>query len=91
MYLAQRALVSYVRSVSLMRDKAVFNASTLPIKQFAESLGMPTPTLNLTMKGSDDEKEKKNEKNDNDENEDEDEDEDEEKKLKQAGKTQSQP
>lgn len=39
-YLAQRALVSYVRSVHLHHDKAIFKVEGLPIEAFAASLGL---------------------------------------------------
>ena len=39
-YTAQRALVSYVRSVKLQADKAVFDASSLPLQKLAESYGL---------------------------------------------------
>lgn len=39
-YLAQRALVSYVRSVHVHHDKAIFKVEGLPIEAFAASLGL---------------------------------------------------
>jgi ATP-dependent RNA helicase DDX10/DBP4 len=39
-YLAQRSLVSYVRSVHLQHDKSIFNVEGLPIEAFAASLGL---------------------------------------------------
>jgi ATP-dependent RNA helicase DDX10/DBP4 len=39
-YLAQRALVSYVRSVHLHHDKAIFKVEGLPVEAFAASLGL---------------------------------------------------
>ncbi|KAI0302536.1 DEAD-domain-containing protein [Russula brevipes] len=39
-YLAQRALVSYVRSVHLHRDKSIFKVEGLPVEAFAASLGL---------------------------------------------------
>jgi ATP-dependent RNA helicase DDX10/DBP4 len=39
-YLAQRALVSYVRSVHLHHDKAIFRVEALPVEAFAASLGL---------------------------------------------------
>jgi len=39
-YLAQRALVSYVRSVHLQHDKSIFNVEGLPVEAFAASLGL---------------------------------------------------
>ncbi len=39
-YLAQRALVSYVRSVHLHHDKSIFKVEELPVEAFASSLGL---------------------------------------------------
>jgi ATP-dependent RNA helicase DDX10/DBP4 len=39
-YLAQRALVSYVRSVHLQHDKSIFKVEELPVEAFADSLGL---------------------------------------------------
>jgi ATP-dependent RNA helicase DDX10/DBP4 len=39
-YLAQRALVSYVRSVHLHHDKSIFKVDGLPVEAFAASLGL---------------------------------------------------
>lgn len=40
-HLAQKAFISYVRSVHLHKDKATFNAVALPLPEFAASLGLP--------------------------------------------------
>ncbi|KAI0319352.1 DEAD-domain-containing protein [Amylostereum chailletii] len=40
-YLAQRAFVSYVRSIHLQKDKSIFNVTELPVDQYAASLGLP--------------------------------------------------
>ncbi|KAF7292788.1 RNA helicase [Mycena indigotica] len=40
-YLGQRAFVSYLRSVYLHKDKAIFKVAELPTDRFAESLGLP--------------------------------------------------
>ncbi|KIL68387.1 hypothetical protein M378DRAFT_21908 [Amanita muscaria Koide BX008] len=40
-YLGQRAFVSYMRSVHLHKDKAVFKLDQLPVDRFAEALGLP--------------------------------------------------
>ncbi|KAJ2581149.1 ATP-dependent RNA helicase dbp4, partial [Coemansia sp. RSA 1836] len=40
-YLGQRAFVTYVRSVFLQKNKSVFNVDSLPLDEFAESLGLP--------------------------------------------------
>ncbi|XP_036114067.1 probable ATP-dependent RNA helicase DDX10 [Molossus molossus] len=37
---AQRCFVSYIRSIYLMKDKAVFDVSKLPIPEYAMSLGL---------------------------------------------------
>ncbi|KAI6145260.1 DEAD-domain-containing protein [Pisolithus tinctorius] len=45
-YLGQRALVSYVRSVHLHRDKSIFKVKDLPVEKYSESLGLPgTPKI----------------------------------------------
>ncbi|KAG6333472.1 hypothetical protein ID866_5621 [Astraeus odoratus] len=45
-HLGQRALVSYVRSVHLHKDKTIFKVQELPVEKFAESLGLPgTPKI----------------------------------------------
>eukprot|EP00921_Rhytidocystis_pertsovi_P012674 GHVQ01020604.1.p1 GENE.GHVQ01020604.1~~GHVQ01020604.1.p1 ORF type:complete len:623 (+),score=60.96 GHVQ01020604.1:83-1951(+) len=41
MYLAQRAVVSYLKSIALMRDKAVFKLEDSSANNFARSLGLP--------------------------------------------------
>ncbi|KAN0062521.1 ATP-dependent RNA helicase dbp4 [Thecaphora frezii] len=40
-HLAQKAFVSYVRSVYLQKNKAVFDVTALPLEKFAEALGLP--------------------------------------------------
>lgn len=40
-YLAQRAFVSYVRSVHLQPNKDVFDVDSLPLEELATSLGLP--------------------------------------------------
>ncbi len=42
-YTAQRAFVSYVRSVHLQADKEVFDATSLPLGPLAESMGLLAP------------------------------------------------
>ncbi|XP_058112217.1 DEAD-box ATP-dependent RNA helicase 32 [Magnolia sinica] len=45
-YLAQRAFITYLRSIYLQRDKEVFDVLKLPIEEFAASLGLPmTPKI----------------------------------------------
>ncbi|PWN31827.1 DEAD-domain-containing protein [Meira miltonrushii] len=39
-YLAQKAFVSYVRSIYLQSDKSTFDVTELPLEPFAESLGL---------------------------------------------------
>ena len=40
-YLAQKALVCYLRSVHVMANKQVFNVAQMPVEAFAASLGLP--------------------------------------------------
>ncbi|KCV73301.1 hypothetical protein H696_00842 [Fonticula alba] len=40
-YLAQRAFVSYVRSIFLKSNKEVFDVTELPLEEYAYSLGLP--------------------------------------------------
>ena len=48
-YTAQRAFVSYVRSVHLQANKEVFDASALPLAEYAASLGLlAAPRVRLT-------------------------------------------
>lgn len=45
-YLAQKTLISYVRSIHLQRNKRIFKVSEMPLDEFARSLGLPgTPKL----------------------------------------------
>ncbi|OMJ89590.1 hypothetical protein SteCoe_8212 [Stentor coeruleus] len=47
-HLAERAFVSYVRSIFLMPNKEIFNIQGLPLKEFAESFGMVSvPEVNV--------------------------------------------
>ncbi|GAA5829928.1 hypothetical protein JCM3766R1_006704 [Sporobolomyces carnicolor] len=39
-FLAQRAFISYVRSVYLQKDKSTFDVSALPLEEYAASLGL---------------------------------------------------
>ncbi|KAH9310051.1 hypothetical protein KI387_037962 [Taxus chinensis] len=41
-YMAQRAFVTYLRSIHLRPDKELFDVSKLPIEDFSASLGLPT-------------------------------------------------
>jgi ATP-dependent RNA helicase DDX10/DBP4 len=50
-YLAQRAFVSYFRSIFLQKNKAVFDVHQLPAAEFAESIGLSgTPRLKFGKK-----------------------------------------
>lgn len=40
-YLGQKAFVSYCRSVSVQKDKQVFDLAALPLEEYATSLGLP--------------------------------------------------
>ncbi|GMG56211.1 unnamed protein product [Ambrosiozyma monospora] len=40
-YLGQKAFMSYVKSVYIQKDKEVFDASKLPLDEYAKSLGLP--------------------------------------------------
>eukprot|EP00850_Spirogloea_muscicola_P010863 SM000065S20212 [mRNA] locus=s65:309324:313610:- [translate_table: standard] len=51
-YLAQRAFVTYLRSIHLQRNKDVFDVAKLPHAEFAASMGLPTaPTVRFLKKG----------------------------------------
>jgi len=39
-HLAQKAFISYIRSIHLLKDKEVFNVQALPREEFAQSLGL---------------------------------------------------
>ncbi|KAL7749592.1 ATP-dependent RNA helicase dbp4 [Sorochytrium milnesiophthora] len=50
-YLGQKAFVSYVRSIHLQANKAVFDVNALPLDEFAESLGLPgSPKIKFIQK-----------------------------------------
>ncbi|KAJ2844759.1 ATP-dependent RNA helicase dbp4, partial [Coemansia erecta] len=52
-YLGQRAFVTYVRSVYLQKNKAVFDIEKLPLEQFAQSLGLPgAPKIKFVKKSA---------------------------------------
>ncbi|KAH7337634.1 DEAD-domain-containing protein [Rhizoctonia solani] len=40
-YLAQRAFISYVKSIYLQKDKSIFQLDKLPLDAFAAALGLP--------------------------------------------------
>ncbi|GAA5825177.1 hypothetical protein JCM11251_006130 [Rhodosporidiobolus azoricus] len=50
-FLAQRAFISYVRSVHLQKDKSIFKVDDLPLDEFAASLGLAgAPKIKFTSK-----------------------------------------
>lgn len=52
-YTAQRAFVSYLRSVNLQPNKEVFDVTRLPIAEFAASLGLPNaPRIRFKKRGA---------------------------------------
>lgn len=58
-YLGQKAFISYVKSIYVQKDKEVFNLKSLPLEDFAASLGLPGAPRIKFIKG-DDTKERKN-------------------------------
>ena len=45
-YQAQRAFVTYLRSIHIRQDKEIFDVTKLPIDEFSASLGLPmTPKI----------------------------------------------
>lgn len=58
-YLAQKAFVSYVKSVHLQKDKGIFDVHKLDLEQYASSMGLPGAPRVKFVKG-DDAKTKKN-------------------------------
>eukprot|EP00927_Polykrikos_kofoidii_P053877 TRINITY_DN48401_c0_g1_i1.p1 TRINITY_DN48401_c0_g1~~TRINITY_DN48401_c0_g1_i1.p1 ORF type:complete len:896 (+),score=197.78 TRINITY_DN48401_c0_g1_i1:60-2747(+) len=63
-YLAQKAFISYIRSISLMNDKDVFKVGELPREEFAASLGLAAAPDIALVSGIDTEKNpQKNRKN----------------------------
>ncbi|KAL0406924.1 UNVERIFIED_CONTAM: DEAD-box ATP-dependent RNA helicase 32 [Sesamum latifolium] len=56
-YLAQRAFITYLRSIHKQRDKEIFEVSKLPIDEFAASLGLPmTPKVRFLKQKAKDKK-----------------------------------
>lgn len=50
-FLAQRAFITYLKSVYIKQDKEVFDVMKLPIEEFAASLGLPmTPKIRFLKK-----------------------------------------
>lgn len=53
-YLAQKTLVSYVRSIHLQHNKKIFKVAELPLDEYARSLGLPgTPKLRFIPRSAD--------------------------------------
>lgn len=61
-YLAQKAFISYVKSIYIQKDKEVFHFDKLPMEEYANSLGLPgAPNIKLKgMKSIEKSKELKN-------------------------------
>ncbi|KAL3699296.1 hypothetical protein R1sor_017318 [Riccia sorocarpa] len=56
-YLGQKAFITYLRSIHLQKNKAIFDVKALPIAEYAVSLGLPTtPRVRFIKSGN----EKKN-------------------------------
>ena len=49
-HLAQKAFVSYVRSIHLHKDKETFSVAKLPLTEFAAALGLPGAPKNKLVK-----------------------------------------
>lgn len=58
-YLAQKAFISYVRSIYIQKNKEIFNVEALPFDKFAESLGL-VGAPKVKIHGGQSAKEKKN-------------------------------
>ena len=59
-FLAQRAFISYVRSIHLQKHKTIFKVSELPLDKFAQSLGLAgTPQIKFLTKKEASEKKNK--------------------------------
>lgn len=41
-YMAQRAFITYLRSIHIRGDKEIFDVTKLPLEEYAVSLGLPT-------------------------------------------------
>ncbi|KAI8630656.1 DEAD-domain-containing protein [Xylariaceae sp. FL1651] len=52
-YLAQKAFISYTRSIHLQKDKEVFNLKALDLDAYAASLGLPGAPIIHFQKGED--------------------------------------
>lgn len=52
-YMAQRAFVTYIRSIHIRGDKEIFDVTKLPLEEYAVSLGLPTtPRIRFLKKGT---------------------------------------
>jgi ATP-dependent RNA helicase DDX10/DBP4 len=52
-YLGQKAFVSYVKSIHLQKDKAIFDVHKLDLEQYASSMGLPGAPRVKFVKGDD--------------------------------------
>ncbi|EEP75475.1 hypothetical protein UREG_00321 [Uncinocarpus reesii 1704] len=52
-YLGQKAFTSYAKSIHIQKDKEVFNVKSLPLEDFASSLGLPGAPRIKFIKGED--------------------------------------
>ena len=51
-YMAQRAFVTYLKSIHLRGNKEIFDVTQLPVEEYALSLGLPTtPRIRVLEKG----------------------------------------
>ncbi|RPA71482.1 DEAD-domain-containing protein [Ascobolus immersus RN42] len=57
-YLGQKAFISYIKSISLHKDKEIFKVEEYPLEKFAASMGLPG-TPNVKIKGLNQEEAKK--------------------------------
>jgi ATP-dependent RNA helicase DDX10/DBP4 len=83
-YLAQRAVVSYLRSVYLQPNKDVFDVDALDVEKFANSVGLPNPPRLRFLKSQ---KQAGAGKSDDDEDEEDEEEEEEEDDGRDARET----
>lgn len=60
-YLGQKAFISYIKSISLHKDKEVFKVEEYPLEKFAASMGLPgTPAVKIKGLNSEAQKAAKN-------------------------------
>ncbi|WEW57363.1 ATP-dependent RNA helicase dbp4 [Emydomyces testavorans] len=52
-YLGQKAFTSYVKSIHIQKDREVFDVKSLPLEEFASSLGLPGAPRIKFIKGED--------------------------------------